>query len=247
MKNRKALFVGGALLLFCVAAVVLVKLYPTLELYYMAEQTGQDVITVVNSEGEVSHTLGIENYTEPTVPPETLQEGGQGTSYSLDLGTGGSLEYTIHNLQFYDTLEDANLPEDELAVEESLEKISQSCQILVGEFTVTSHGAVPDYEMNDGTMGFLVDINATETQEDPEHYRIPGEVLLYFSSHQPITETSTDYFGFTLKDGESLDFQLAWLIPNQAIEDQRAYLYVGTMDLGYTFDIFDSSFQGDAS
>ena len=246
MKKKRALFVGGAVVLFVIAAVVLVKLYPTLELYYMAGRTGQDVITVTNSEGEVSRALGIENYTEPTIPPEKLQKGGQGTSYCFDLETGGSLEYTMNGLKFYDTIEDANLPEDELAVGESLEKISQGCQILVGEFTVTSQGAVADYEMNDGSMGFLVDINATETQEDPDHYRIPGEVLLYFSAHPPITETSTDYFGFTLKDGESLDFQLAWLIPNRAIEDQRAFLYVGTVDLGYTFDIFDSSFQEDA-
>lgn len=41
------------------------------------------MITVTNSEGEVSRTLGIENYTEPTIPPEKLQEGGQGTSYTV--------------------------------------------------------------------------------------------------------------------------------------------------------------------
>lgn len=49
----------------------------------MAKRTGQAVITVTNSEGEVSRTLGIENYTEPTIPPEKLQEGGQGTSYTV--------------------------------------------------------------------------------------------------------------------------------------------------------------------
>ena len=49
MKKKRAFFVGGAVVLFIIAAVVLVKLYPTLELYYMAERTGQDVITVTNS------------------------------------------------------------------------------------------------------------------------------------------------------------------------------------------------------
>ena len=245
MKRRKALCVGGAVLLFGIAAEVFIKFYPTLQLYFMAEQTGQQVITVTDPDGNEKQVLGVENYTEPTIPPEKLQKGGKGTSYSFSLETGGSLAYTINGLTFYDTIEDANLPEDELAVGESLEKIVQNSQILVGDFTVTSQGAVPDYEMNDGSMGFLVDINATETQEDPDHYRIPGEVLLYFSAHPPITETSTDYFGFSLNDGESLDFQLAWVIPNQAIEDQRAFLYVGTVDSGYTFDIFDASFQED--
>ena len=49
MKKKRALFVGGAVVLFAIAAVVLVNLYPTLELYYMAGRTGQDVITVTNS------------------------------------------------------------------------------------------------------------------------------------------------------------------------------------------------------
>lgn len=39
MKRRKALYVGGAVLLFGIAAVVFIKFYPTLQLYFMAEQT----------------------------------------------------------------------------------------------------------------------------------------------------------------------------------------------------------------
>ena len=64
MKKKRALFVGGAVVLFAIAAVVLVNLYPTLELYYMAGRTGQDVITVTNSEGETSQVLGIEDRSE---------------------------------------------------------------------------------------------------------------------------------------------------------------------------------------
>ena len=39
----------------------------------MAEQTGQQVITVTDPDGNEKRVLGVENYTEPTIPPEKLQ------------------------------------------------------------------------------------------------------------------------------------------------------------------------------
>lgn len=64
MKRRKALCVGGAVLLFGIAAVVFIKFYPTLQLYFMAEQTDQQVITVTDPDGNEKQVLGVENYTE---------------------------------------------------------------------------------------------------------------------------------------------------------------------------------------
>lgn len=86
MKRRKALCVGGAVLLFGIAAAVFIKFYPTLQLYFMAEQTGQQVITVTDPDGNEKQVLGVENYTEPTIPPEKLQKGGKGASYSFSFG-----------------------------------------------------------------------------------------------------------------------------------------------------------------
>ena len=240
MKKKRALFVGGAVVLFAIAAVVLVNLYPTLELYYMAGRTGEDVITVTNSEGETSQVLGIEDYTPPTIPPDALQEGSKGTTHSFPLDSGGSLDYTLNDVHFYDSFADSGIDPSELMRSEGVTQLLDEYQFFVADFTVTSHGAVPDYELNNGSQGFLMDIGPYETPEVEGQYTIPSEVLCYFSAHPPISDTSTDYFAFTLEDGESLDFQIGCLVPSQIVEDQRVCLILGPTDSGLVYDLFDT-------
>ena len=117
-------------------------------------------------------------------------------------------------------------------------------QFLVADFTVTSHGAVPNYELNNGSQGFLMDIGPYELAEVEGQYTIPSEVLCYFSAHPPISDTSTDYFAFTLEDGESLDFQIGCLVPSQIVEDQRVCLILGPTDSGLVYDLFDTDSGG---
>ena len=150
MKKKKFLVICGAVALFAIAAVVLVKLYPTLELYYTAKRTGQDVITVTNSEGETSQMLGIQDYTPPTIPPDALQEGSKGTTHSFSLTSGGSLDYTLNDVHFYDSFADSGIDPSELMRSEGVTQLLEEYQFLVADFTVTSHGAVPDYELNNG-------------------------------------------------------------------------------------------------
>ena len=240
MKKKRALFVGGAVVLFAIAAVALVNLYPTLELYYMAGRTGQDVITVTNSEGETSQVLGIEDYTPPTIPPDALQEGSKGTTHSFPLDSGGSLDYTLNDVHFYDSFADSGIDPSELMRSDGVTQLLDEYQFLVADFTVTSHGAVPNYELNNGSQGFLMDIGPYELAEVEGQYTIPSEVLCYFSAHPPISDTSTDYFAFTLEDGESLDFQIGCLVPSQIVEDQRVCLILGPTDSGLVYDLFDT-------
>lgn len=85
-----------------------------------------------------------------------------------------------------------------------------------------------------------MDIGPYELPEVEGQYTIPSEVLCYFSAHPPISDTSTDYFAFTLEDGESLDFQIGCLVPSQIVEDQRVCLILGPTDSGLVYDLFDT-------
>ncbi len=245
MKKRKLLFTGGAVLLFVIIAVASVKLYPILQLHYMAKRTGQDVITVTNSEGEVSQVLGVEDYTPPTIPPDALQEGSKNTTYDYPFDGGGSLEYTLHDVHFYDSVADSGINTAELMSSEGVTQLLDEYMFFVADFTVTRHGAVPDYQLNDGSEGFLMDVNPYEYPEYEGQSMIPGEVLCYFSAHPPISDTSTDYFGFTLEDGESLSFQIGCLVPPEVVDDQRVCLILGPTTSGLTYDLFNPSFQED--
>lgn len=245
MKNRKKLFCAlGAVLLFAVAAIVLVKLYPTLQLYYMAERTGQDVITTTDESGNESLGLGIKKQPEPTISPDVLKGEIKGTSYSFEQYTGGTLEYTMNDVHFYDSVDDSGIDPGELMQSQSVVQLLDSYMFFVADFTVTSHGAVPNYELNDGSKGFLMDLNPCAMLEYEGQETISGtsgEMLCYFSAHPPISDTSTDYYGFTLEDGQSLNFQIGCLVPPQEVESQSVCLVLGPTDLGYIYPLFDFS------
>lgn len=155
------------------------------------------------------------------------------------------MEYTLIRAMFYDSVEKSGIEPSKLMRCEGVTQLLDEYMFLVADFTVTSQGVVPDYQLNDGSKGFLMDVGPYEYPEHGEQYMIPGEVLCYFSAHPPISDTSTDYFGFTLEDGESLDFQIGCLVPPEAFESQRVCLILGPTDSGLTYDIFDPSFQED--
>lgn len=151
------------------------------------------------------------------------------------------MEYTLTDVNFFGSVEEAGVDPSELMRSESVTQLLDQYQFMVADFTITSKGAVPWYEMNNGSMGFLLHVNPSELTVLNNANFIQEEVLCFFSKHPPISDTSTDYYGFTLEDGESIDVQIGCLVPPRAIEDQSVCLILGPPDLGYVYRLFDFS------
>lgn len=239
MKKKKLLYMGIGVFIFIIIAVILVKLYPTLELYYTAKRTGQEVVTVSDSSGNESKVLTAKRPDSPTIPPDALEEDEMSNSYSMEMQTSGYLEYTLTDVHFYDSFEESGVNPSDLMRSDSVTQLLDKYMFMVADFTITSNEAVPWYELNDGSMGFLMDVNPCELRILNGGNSIPEEVLCYFSNHPPISDTSTDYYGFTLENGESMAMQIGCLVPSRSVEDQSVCLVLGPTNLGYVYKLFD--------
>lgn len=244
MGRKKKLCISCLLIILGLVGVILLFVYyPTLNLYFLAYETGQEVILYTDKNGKQQQGLGPKNTPVPESSGDT--EGGKGSSYIDEVLNGGRIKYTIEDVTFYSTMREAHISPEECVPMPSLDEYRDTSPFMLVTFEVENIDAKlnADDEIKDAfILNVWADVDLNILNEDERENLYFGAEICYFSGHPPITDTSSDYFYFSLGQGQTEEFQIGIFMEQSVYDAQAAYIGIGTRSEEKYFNPFDASF-----
>lgn len=168
---------------------------------------------------------------------------GIGDTIAFSDAEGGTMQYTLESVKFLDCLDGTGLKREDFCdpskINENgnLVEADEKTLVLISVMVKNVNINIEDIEEENP---FIIEPLAG-SESNIKHPDGPFlEELDYFSGH---ADSIQDYYKFTLQEGEEMEVVLAWIVPNEMLEEPFYYM-IGSSS-GTEFSKFFQLNEGD--